>query len=56
MNEMLEVKLFAPLNGKKEFEGTLVAVDEDNISLQVGDEKLTIPRTSIASAKLKLDF
>lgn len=56
MNEMLEVKLFAPLNGKKEFEGTLVAVDEGNISLQMRNEKLTIPRTSIASAKLKLDF
>ncbi len=56
MNEMLEVKLFAPMNDKKEFEGKLIAVDENNITLQVGDEELTIPRKSIASAKLKLDF
>jgi len=56
MNEMLEIKLFAPLNDKKEFEGILVAVEENEISLRVGDEELKVPRKSIASAKLKLDF
>ncbi len=56
MNELLEIKLFAPLNGEKEFEGNLINVDDKNITLQVGDKELTIPRKSIASAKLKLDF
>ena len=56
MNEILEIKLFAPINEKKEFEGKLVAVDDNDIILQIDESKLTIPRKTIASAKLKLDF
>lgn len=56
MNETLEVKLFAPLDDKKEFEGKLTFVDEDNITLVDDDKEISIPRKAIASAKLKLDF
>lgn len=56
MNEILEIKLFVPINDKKEFEGKLVAVDDNNITLQINGNELTIPRKAIASAKLKLDF
>ena len=54
LGKELEIKLYAPnQSGKKQFEGVLKNVNEENIELSNGE---IIERKQIASAVLKLDF
>ena len=56
IGEEVEVKLYKPLEGCKDFEGELKAFDKDSITLLTdGDEKVFI-RKDIAVIRLKLDF
>lgn len=44
-----EARLFAPLNGKKSYRGTLEAFGEGEVTLQTdGGETLRLPRTAIS--------
>lgn len=56
LNKEIEVKLFAPLNGKKEFCGNLISFNEKIISLNCNNEILDIERTQIAKAVLAIRF
>lgn len=57
IGEDVEIKLFKPMDGKKELEGTLEGFDAENIMLRVSEtEVITIPRAGIAIIKLALDF
>lgn len=57
IGEDVEVKLYKPLNKKKEFEGELVSYDEVNIVLGISEEEtITIPRAGIAMIKLAIHF
>mgnify|MGYP003436647953 CR=1 FL=1 len=57
IGEDVEVKLYKPLNKKKEFEGELVSYDEENIVLGISEEEtITIPRAGIAMIKLAIHF
>lgn len=57
IGEDVEIKLFKPMDGKKELEGSLEGFDAENIMLRVSEtEVLTIPRAGIAIIKLALDF
>lgn len=56
LGEQIEVKLFVPVGGEKEFFGKLTYVDDEEIEICDVRSKLIIPRRLIASAKLKLDF
>lgn len=44
----VEVKLFAPLKGKKLLEGVLEAFDENSVTIKLGEETEKINRTKIA--------
>ena len=46
LGEMVSVRLYAPLNGFKEYVGTLVSYNADTITLNV-DELVEIPRKAI---------
>lgn len=52
------IKTYAPLNGKKEFTGTLEGLVDDtvNIILNDTDNKVEIPFKSIANARLSVEF
>jgi ribosome maturation factor RimP len=53
----LDVKLFTPVEGKKEFTGTLKAFDAENITLQAGGTgEQTIKRDGIAKAVQHIEF
>ncbi|MDD6035229.1 MAG: ribosome maturation factor RimP [Lachnospiraceae bacterium] len=57
IGEEVEVKLYKPMNKRKEFEGELESFDEQNIVLRISEtEQLTIPRESIAMIKLAIHF
>ena len=52
----VEVKLYAPLKGKKLYEGTLVVRDENSLTLTVGKEEVTIENSRIALVRPLVKF
>ena len=60
LGEAVEMKTFKPINGSKEFEGTLKAFDEKTVTLMTGEEgdgkKLVFDRSDIALIRLAFDF
>ncbi len=56
MGEKVEVKLFAPLKGKKFFEATLVGYDGNCVELQDKKETLKLEIAKIAKICRAIDF
>jgi ribosome maturation factor RimP len=56
LGESVECKLFTAIEGSKEWEGTLVDFDEQNVTIEVDGRKINMPRKSIASVRLAIDF
>ena len=52
----VEVKLYKPLNGTKEYEGVLESFDESTLTISIEEEQFTFNRSDIAVIKLALDF
>jgi len=53
----VEVKTYKPVNGSKEFEGTLQAFDAESVTLETEDaEELVLLRSDIATIRLAFDF
>ena len=53
----MEVKTYKPVNGSKEFEGTLQAFDAESVTLETEDaEELVLLRSDIATIRLAFDF
>ena len=53
----VEVRLFAPMDGVKAFEGALTAMDEQSVTITLdgGNEK-TLPRKAVALIKPVIEF
>ncbi len=56
MGQKVEVKLYAPLKGKKSFEAILVGYDGNCVSLEQGEETLKLELNKIAKICLAIDF
>lgn len=57
LGELVELKTYKPINGTKEFEGTLKAFDEKQLVLETEEEKeLVFERNDIAMVRLAFDF
>ena len=56
LNKKVDVKLYAPINKKKEFVGNLVAFDEENITIETNGESIELPRKKVGNIVLHLDF
>ncbi len=56
LGKRVEIKLFAPKDGKKEFAGKLTEFDETSITLELDKGTLTFERKAIALAKPELKF
>lgn len=57
IGEEVEVKLYKPVNKKKEYVGILSAVDQGTLTLELEDHStITFNRTDIAIVRLTFDF
>ena len=56
MGEKVEVKLFAPLKGKKYFEATLAGYDGNCVVLTDGGEEMKLELNRIAKISRAIDF
>ena len=56
VGKRIEIKLFAPKDGKKEFTGELVSFDENSVVVRLGSGDLTLERKAIALARPELVF
>ena len=52
----VEVKLYKPLNGSKEYVGILDDYDETTITISAEEENFTFPKADIAVIRLTIDF
>lgn len=52
----VQIKLFKPLNGKKQYEGILKRFDVDNIVVEANLQELNIERQNIAQIKTIFDW
>lgn len=53
----VEVRLYAPKNGTKQFRGVLIGYDEEeNIAVEIGEEKVTFKPEEIAKIATYYDF
>lgn len=53
----VEIKLYKPLNGSKQFEGTLVGLTEENtIKVIINDEEVEFNRKEVALVRLAIKF
>ena len=48
IGKLVELKLYAPIRGKKEFEGTLKAYDGKNVTIEIGKEEIIFELSKIA--------
>ena len=55
LGEMVQVRLYAPLNGFKEYVGKLVSYTSEAVTLEV-DEIVEIPRKSIGKMNIYFEF
>lgn len=56
LNKEVEIKLYAPLKGKKFLEGTLEQFDETTVTIAMKDETVKIPRNKIAKVNKAIKF
>ncbi|WP_262316473.1 ribosome maturation factor RimP [Lacticaseibacillus parakribbianus] len=60
VNDYIHISLFTKLNGKKVFEGTLKALTEDSLTLELKDKgrkhTQVFARPNIANARLAIEF
>ncbi len=56
IGEEVEVKLFKPIDGNKEFAGRLESFDAGTLVLETPEGKKGFARTDIAQVRLALDF
>lgn len=52
----VELKLYAPMKGKKFLEGVLSAFDENTVTVELGGDELKIPRNRIAKINKAIKF
>ena len=55
LGETVQVRLYAPLNGFKEYVGPLVSYTADTVTLEV-DENVEIPRKAIGKMNIYFEF
>lgn len=56
LEKEVELKLYAPLKGKKFLQGFLTAFDENTVTIALGKEELKIPRNKIAKINKAIKF
>ena len=47
----VQAKLYSPINGRKIVEGILLGLEDNNVSIDIGDEVVVIPKDKISLIK-----
>jgi ribosome maturation factor RimP len=55
-NHRVKIKTSQPVEGRRNFKGTLRGVEEDRVQVEVDGRAYAIPRKSIAKANLEIEF
>lgn len=55
-NRLVKIRLYQPLEGRKNFKGTLLGLEGENVRLEVEDRVYEVPLQKIAKANLELEF
>ena len=55
-NQLVKIKLYQPLNGRRNFKGTLLGLEGETVRVEVEGQAFDIPLLSIAKANLEIDF
>ncbi|MDE6850785.1 MAG: ribosome maturation factor RimP [Clostridia bacterium] len=56
LNKEIELKLYAPLKGKKFLQGFLRAFDDNSVTVELSKEEVKIPRNKIAKINKAIKF
>ena len=56
IGNVLDVRLYAPMNGKKELTGRLVSFTDEAFALEVGKETVTVARKACSLIRPHIDF
>lgn len=56
MGKDVDVKLFAPIDGSKEFTAALCGYDGETVTFQIDGEEITLPLEKISSIRQSIDF
>lgn len=56
IGQEVEVKLFKPVDKRREFAGVLESFDADSVTILEGESKRSFQRTQIALIRLAIDF
>jgi len=56
LNKEVEIKLYAPIKGKKLLEGTLIAFDENSVTVQIKNTQEKISKNKIAKINKAIKF
>jgi ribosome maturation factor RimP len=55
-NQLVKIKLFQPLDGRRNFKGTLLGLEVETVRVEADGQVFEIPLQSIAKANLEIDF
>ena len=55
-NRLVKIKLFEPLEGQKNFKGTLLGLDGEKVRLEIEGRVYELPLQGIAKANLEIEF
>lgn len=56
LGDKVEVKLFAPIKGKKFYEGVMTDFDDNTVVVKVGETEEKFEKTRIAKINVAIDF
>lgn len=56
LNRLVKIKLYKPLDGRRNFKGTLLGLEGETVRVEVEGQVFDIPLPSIAKANLEIDF
>ncbi len=56
IGQEIDIKLFAPIDGKKEISGVLKAYSDGDITIEANDKEIIIEKGKAASVKLAFNF
>lgn len=56
LGKEVEVKLYAPIDGKKHFEGFLTSYDDENVLIKIDDAEMTFKQKDISMMRQVIKF
>lgn len=56
IGEEVEIRLYKPVNGQKEYTGILKAYDKNTVTIQADEQEAVFAKTDIALIRLAFDF